>query len=348
MSISASVKPVTGRTRIVHRGQSLLLLSAVAFSTAGFFTRQAPVNLWAMVFWRNGFGIAALLLMLLAAPKTFGRLDYRLNRREWVVIASSSFGTICYLAAFAYTSVANISIIYATAPMITAAMARLWLRETMSRKTLAAASVALIGVGFTVSGSLRAGTAFGDCLALMMTVSLSVMAVAARGTALSAAPTALIASMLAAWFVPPLGWIESASFLIGWRDAAWLAGFGIVTMAVALPCYLLGAADVPAGKAMLISALEMPLAPLWVWLAFGETASSASLVGGVIVTLAVLSDLAGARPCAQSIDSSSAASRIAERFGGATFIRLHGMISSCRRISSCQRTRSCRRNGRSP
>ena len=63
-------------------------------------------------------------------------------------------------------------------------------------------------------------------------------------------------------------------------------------MAVALPCYLLGAADVPAGKAMLISALEMPLAPLWVWLAFGETASSASLVGGVIVTLAVLSDRA--------------------------------------------------------
>ena len=38
---------------------------------------------------------------------------------------------------------------------------------------------------------------------------------------------------------------------------------------------------------MLISALEMPLAPLWVWLAFAEVPSNASLIGGSIVALAI-------------------------------------------------------------
>ena len=69
---------------------------------------------------------------------------------------------------------------------------------------------------------------------------------------------------------------------------AWLAAFGILTMAVALPCYLSGAASVPTGKAMLISALEMPLAPIWVWLAFAETPPTASVIGGGFVALAIL------------------------------------------------------------
>jgi drug/metabolite transporter (DMT)-like permease len=62
-------------------------------------------------------------------------------------------------------------------------------------------------------------------------------------------------------------------------------------MAVAFPCYLAGAAYVPSAQAMLLSALETPLGPLWVWLAFGERPSLASFVGGGIVALAILLQL---------------------------------------------------------
>ncbi len=104
--------------------------------------------------------------------------------------------------------------------------------------------------------------------------------------------TACVACLLAAFAVLPLGWAAGASFAISWREAAWLAGFGIVTMGVALPCYLAGAAAVPAGQAMLISAMEMPLAPLWVWLALAEIPSRASLLGGGVVAVAILWQLA--------------------------------------------------------
>ena len=258
MSVVSAMPNIDNRVR----GPLLLVISAIAFSSAGFFTRQAPVDLWAMIFWRNMFGAAALLFVFVVTKRGSIRLRYKFGRQQWAVICLGALGTICYLAAFKFTSVANISIIYATAPLITAAIAWLWLREAVAGKTLIASIVALLGVGLTVAHSLEAGTLTGDGLALMMTLSLSLMAVAARGNTLPALVTAVAASLIAARMVLVFGWGEGASFVISWGNAFWLAGFGIVTMAIALPCYLAGAAEVPAGKGMLISALEMPLAPL--------------------------------------------------------------------------------------
>jgi drug/metabolite transporter (DMT)-like permease len=272
-------------------GTCLLVLSAVAFSTAGFFTRQAPVDLWAMVFWRNFFGTVALAVLLFAWRSPLRRRG-NFGPRQLAVVGFGAFGTITYLAAFKYTSVAHIAVIYATAPLITAAAAWIWRRERMAGGTMLACLAALLGVGLTVAPSLGAGTLVGDGLALAMTVSLSLMAVAARGNPLSPLGTAFATALAAILLVLPLGWLEGANFAIGGRDALWLAAFGLITMAIALPCYLVGAARVPAVRSMLISALEMPLAPLWVWLACSEAPSAATLAGGAIVALAILGELA--------------------------------------------------------
>ncbi|WP_158813511.1 DMT family transporter [Methylocapsa sp. S129] len=283
------------RSHRAAKGRLLLIVSAIAFSTAGFFARKAPVDLWAMTFWRNLFGCAALLPVILAAKGGASwRSVLRLGRWGWAAIAASSFATLCFLAAFAHTSVANVSIIYATAPLTTALIAWLWLGEKATLTTLCAAALALFGVVLTVAGSLDGGKLLGDGLALMMAISLSLMTVIARRHGrLPALPTAFIASLVAALAVLPLGWASGASFVISWQATAWLAGFGVVTMALALPCYLSGAARVAAGQAMLISALEMPLAPFWVWLAFAEVPSRASLIGGAIVALAIVWQLGG-------------------------------------------------------
>src|SRR5947209_20409603 len=67
MSSSAPFLSAAEPRRRAARGLLLLVISAVAFSAAGFFTREAPVNLWAMVFWRNLFGSAALAPFLFAS-----------------------------------------------------------------------------------------------------------------------------------------------------------------------------------------------------------------------------------------------------------------------------------------
>ena len=289
MPSSATRFALTTRQQAV-RGQLLLILSAVAFSTAGFFTREAPVNLWAMVFWRNLFGGSVLVALFVASGSAISWRSIRvLGRWGWTTIAASSFATVCFLAALERTSVADVSIIYATAPLLSALIAWTWLGEITPRGTIYAAVLALIGVATTLVGSLGGGTLLGDGLALAMTASLSLMTVVARRhERFPALLIACLSSIAAALAALPFGHLAGASFLISWSTAGWLAAFGILTMAVALPSYLAGAATVPAGKAMLISALEMALAPLWVWLAFAEVPPTGSVIGGGIAALAIL------------------------------------------------------------
>ena len=274
-------------------GILLLVGAALAFSTAGAFTRVAAIGLWPMVFWRNGFGCLGLLILLLMRGRV-GTVDpRRFSGRAWAAMAGSAFATVCYLAAFGRTSVANVSIIYATAPMIAAVLAWITLRERPRPRTLAAAAVALAGAAVTVGGSASTDATAGDGLALLMTLALSGVAVLARGSVLPPLETALGSAGLAAAAVLPIALVRSESLGVSPDQALWLALFGFVTMSVALPAYLAGASRVPAGRSMLISSVEMPFAPLWVWLAFGEMPSPAALVGGALVLGALAIDAPG-------------------------------------------------------
>jgi drug/metabolite transporter (DMT)-like permease len=70
-----------------------------------------------------------------------------------------------------------------------------------------------------------------------------------------------------------------------------LALFGIVNFAIGLPLFTYGARLLPAIETALIGAVDAPLAPLWVWLAFNETPSVSTVIGGTIVFVAVTSHL---------------------------------------------------------
>jgi drug/metabolite transporter (DMT)-like permease len=67
-----------------------------------------------------------------------------------------------------------------------------------------------------------------------------------------------------------------------------LALFGVTSFGLGLILYSVGARHLPAARSALITALDTPLAPLWVWLAFGERPAVASAVGGAIVLAAVI------------------------------------------------------------
>jgi drug/metabolite transporter (DMT)-like permease len=91
--------------------------------------------------------------------------------------------------------------------------------------------------------------------------------------------SAWIAAFVAFWFCNPL---DVSSF-----DLAMLALFGVTQSALGLVLFGLGSRMVPAAEATLFTALDVPLAPLWVWLAFDEVPSPYTMAGGAIVLLAV-------------------------------------------------------------
>jgi drug/metabolite transporter (DMT)-like permease len=274
-------------------GVAAIAGAAVAWSTAGYFTRLIPVGLWTMLVWRNLFG-GSFMFAYLAVTRRRGLLQdlAALGSIGWLAGVVNGLSMVCYLASLRHTSVANVVVIYATAPFVAASLAWLLYRDPASRKTLLAGGVALVGVAITIGGSPHLRGLTGDALALLMTLGLASFTVILRRhreTPMlpAAAASAWIGALAALPFVSTLSVTPT--------ELRNLALFGVTSFGLGLVLYTLGAPHVHAARSALISALDTPLAPLWVWLAFGERPATATFAGGGLVMLAVFGNVIGER-----------------------------------------------------
>ncbi|MDE2347645.1 MAG: DMT family transporter [Gammaproteobacteria bacterium] len=258
--------------------------SAVAWSLGGLFTRLIHVDSWTLLAWRGIFGAAGLAAVMPFLPEK--RAWRTLRGMGWVgllFVVQSAAGMTFYLTALRHTTVANVAVIYATAPFLAGAIGWWVLREKPAASAVIASATALGGVAVMVGFGARGGLQ-GDALALAMTATMAVTVVVARRfpdvpILLTACLSSLL-SGLASW---PLG----APLAISSHDL-WLAAlFGLLNFAVGLPLFTFGARRLPPIETALIGAIDAPLAPFWVWLALRETPGPATLVGGAVVFAAV-------------------------------------------------------------
>jgi drug/metabolite transporter (DMT)-like permease len=272
-----------------HRlGLLLVTVSAVAWSSAGFFTRLVPVDAWTTLVWRGLSGGMFGTLFALWWMRGQGGLAAALRGLGgpgWLVTGLSTLGMVTFIPALKLTSVAHVAIIYATVPFMTGALARIWLGERLSARTLAAGALAFAGVLVTLGGSTWQGDVAGDLLALLMTLAMALaMVVIRRYRDVALVPASALSNLLGVVVSLPF----AAPLSVDATGIAYLVLFGLVQMALGLTLFLVGSRLIPAAQAALIGALETPLAPLWVWLAFGETPSASALLGGTIVIAAVV------------------------------------------------------------
>jgi drug/metabolite transporter (DMT)-like permease len=270
-------------------GGLLIVTSAVAFSLAGFFTRLIPLDAWTLLFWRGIYGglfIAGAIVWLhgrgtLAAIRAIGRAGL-------LVAACSTVATICFINALQRTSVADVMVINATTPFFAAAIAWLWTRERERPITLAASVAAVLGVALTFDGALPAGRLFGNLLALIMTILIATMMVIIRRRRdTPMLPAACLSAFALAPAVAPFA-TPSAGF---GDNFIYLVLFGAAQFGVGLLLLTLGTRLISATRSALIGSLESPLAPFWVWVAFGEAPSLMTCVGGGVVMAAVVTDM---------------------------------------------------------
>lgn len=271
--------------RLHRRGVFLILAAALLWSVAGLFSRVIPADLWTMQFGRSLAGGVFLLAVTLALHgRATARVFHNIGGLGLAAVPVLALSMLCFIAALKTTSVAQVMIIYATQPFVSAAIAWVLLREPMGRGAMIASAAALLGIAVTFYGASWDGPVMGSLLALLMVVTFGFVLVLARGrrdismNALTCAACLLCAA--ACW---PLS--QTAS--LTWGDAAMLALFGFLTVGLGMTLLMIGAKDVPAGEASLFSAMDVPLSPLWVWLALGERPSQATLIGGAVVLAAL-------------------------------------------------------------
>jgi len=271
------------------QGVTLVVLSAFAFSTAGFFTRLIDTDVWTMLFWRGLFGGLFIAGYIVWRERAGSVLAFRrIGRAGLVAAGCSTAATICFVNALRETTVADVLVINATAPFMTAGLAWAWTGARERWTTLAASLVALLGVVVTVGAALSPGHLFGNFLALLMTILISAMMVVIRRyRGVSMLPAAALSAFLCALVVWP--WAEPAG-VTGW-NFFYLALFGTTQFGLGLLLLTTGTRLISATRSALIGALETPLAPALVWLAFDEVPPLATCMGGAIVLAAVVGDL---------------------------------------------------------
>jgi len=282
---------MTGRYNLSqhHLGLVLVTGSAVAYSTAGFFTRLIPLDVWSLLFWRGVFA-GTFMLVLLLLRRARSRQPVRLmGKSGWIIVGWSTLGMICFLNALRAAPVADVALIYATVPFVTAILAWLVVREKSAWRTIGASILALAGVVIMVGDGWSAGHWRGDLLAFGMTCAMAALTVCFRryreiDTLQVAAASCLLGSLVALPFAT-IGGVDA-------NQIGFLVLFGITQMGLGFLLLAAGTRRVSAMESALIGALDAPLASLWVWLAFGETVSQATLVGGAIILLAVGADIA--------------------------------------------------------
>ncbi|MGJ4952117.1 DMT family transporter [Bradyrhizobium sp. HKCCYLS20291] len=276
-----------------HRtGIALVVVAAIAWSTAPFFTRLLHLDSWTILFWRGLFGGTFIALFLVVAQGGRGAKNLmRLGRGGALVACFSAVAMLAFIPALQLTSTANVAIVIAAQPFITAAIAWLWLREAPSAATMLASLIAFAGIAITVSGALAAADLRAIGLAVLVMLAFAVMTVAMRRHK----DTPMVA---AAAFANVIGAAVSVPFAdnllaVSATDIGTLAMFGLCQVALGLTCFSLGVRLLPSGRATLIATLETPLMPFWVWLAFSELPSGRALAGGAIVMTAVIADIIG-------------------------------------------------------
>jgi drug/metabolite transporter (DMT)-like permease len=276
-------------------GLILTTLSAIAWSTAGYFTTLIGLDNWSLLLWRGIIGALGLLAFMLVTRGSRTLTDFRtLGTAGWAYAVISAAGMLCFITALTLTSVAHVAVIYGAAPFLAAVTGWAMLGAKPGRAVLMAAAAALIGVVVMVLPGLgQTGGILGDLLALGMTLSLAMlMSIAKRYTNIPTLAAATLSAALSALVALPFAG-DPTTYPAG----IWMALilFGLVNSALGLALFTLGARLLPPIETALIGALDAPLAPIWVWLAFGLAPDSFTLLGSLIVFGAVLTHILGQR-----------------------------------------------------
>ncbi len=282
------------------RGLVLTLGAVFILSPDALLVRLIAADAWTLLFWRGLLAGLALTVALGAVYRrqfvVMARAAGRLGLLSAVVAA---VGSILFVCSLRQTTAANTLVILAATPLLAAMASRIFLGETIPRRTWAAISSAFAGVLVIFSGSLAAEHLFGDLLAVCAACCWAGnLVIVRRARPLNMIPANAFGNLL----IVPL------ALLLGARPAATtpddfvlLLILGLLVLPVSYALITLAPRLLPAPEVSLTLLLETVLGPFWVWLAIGEEPSAATLAGGVLILGTLIVHTAvGMRPAART------------------------------------------------
>jgi drug/metabolite transporter (DMT)-like permease len=276
-----------------RRAIFLMVLVTLLWSIAGVVTRHLEAaRSFEVTFWRSFFTALSLMAGLFFF-KGHGLWVSLRGGGRWLWLSGICWAVMftAFMLALTLTSVANVLVMMALGPLVTALFSRIFLGYALPGATWLAIVVAGFGVawmfaGDAGSGFSLAGVAVAGCVALAGAANWTLLQAAGSRQRVDMMPAVLIGALLSALMTLPLAWPLQASA----HDVGLLGLLGVVQLA--LPCLLVVrlSRELPAAEIALLGLLEVVFGVTWAWLWGGETPSSQVLVGGLMVLLALVAN----------------------------------------------------------
>ena len=276
-----------------RRGALLVFGSAAVWSFGGAIARYLAVSdSWAIICWRSICAAFFLMAFMLWSD------GWRGTRKMVAAMGWAGVGvglcfataSTCFVVALGYTTVANILLMQAGAPLIAALAGFLLFRERVAAATWLAIIAVIAGVGIMVSNAVAGRVSpIGDGLALLMAFAVAGATVMTRRHAeVHMMPAVCLGCLMAA----TVGGVMAGNMHVGVADAALLFVFGALNLGLGMALFVSGVRLLPAALGALIGTVEPVLGPIWVWMVHGEVPGQRTLIGGFVVVLALVLHLA--------------------------------------------------------
>ena len=265
---------------------SLLAFVAVMFITPDtLFIRLANVDTWSLVFYRGMIPFFTVLIgMLIIYKYEFFKMLFTSGHHGLIYIVTFSITNIAFVVSIQNTNVANTLVMIAMAPMLSAILGAIFLKEMPDGKTWVAIGITFIAAVYIFYDSLQLGSIFGDLLGLLCALGLAVGAVTIRSAKnKNLVPAAVVGKLVVAIFA--MFFIETYALL----DRDLLIVPLMCVMCVAIPFVLVTIAPrfIPAEEVNLFFLLETIIGPFWVWMVIKEQPSLETIQGGIIIILTI-------------------------------------------------------------
>jgi len=271
---------------------SLLAFVAVIFITPdSLFIRLANVETWSLVFYRGFIPFFIVFVGMLTIYKlNFFKILFSSGYHGLIYVGTFSITNITFVVSIQNTNVANTLVMIATAPMLSAILGAIFLKESPDKKTWISIIITFLAVIYIFSDSFKLGNFYGDILGFITAIGLAVGAITIRSAkSKNLVPAAVIGKLFVATFA--LFFIES--FVLENTDLIIVPLMCILCVAIPFVLVTIAPRFIPAAEVNLFFLLETIIGPIWVWLIIKEQPSIETLQGGVVIitTIAIHSFL---------------------------------------------------------
>ena len=267
-------------------GILLALAGGTALSVGGPLIKMIEhADGWTIMFYR-GLTFTATLFAIVCW-RSRGQCVERYRSIGWSGIAIAlclGVGLITYLFAMIHTTVANVTFVVGSSPLVTAFLAWIILGERLSSRSWAILLCALAGVGLMVVEGLASGRALGNLVALATTFTFASFVILLR---ISRAFDMLAATSLAGLVAAAISAYMATTLSITTHDLVIALLLGSVQVGLGFTFITYASRHIPAAEVTLLSLSETILGPIWAWLVIGEMPSTWTLLGGAIVLVCV-------------------------------------------------------------